>query len=98
MNTRERVCPRCLDKPFIFNRPLIIPPDPVPRIDPRPENFARLDQGTYPLPPLPWPVQPVGPVNPDAPRPPQFAVPQVEPYLPPALPPPFVPPAIKSEP
>jgi len=39
-NLRLRVCPTCMDKPFIFNRPLILPPDPPPVKDPRPENYA----------------------------------------------------------
>lgn len=33
------VCQRCLDIPFIQNRPLILPPDPVPIENPRFENF-----------------------------------------------------------
>lgn len=39
-NLRIRVCSICLDKPFIFNRPLILPPDPPPVLDPRPEQYA----------------------------------------------------------
>lgn len=36
MPTGYKVCNRCLDKPFIFNKPIILPPDPVPVKDPRP--------------------------------------------------------------
>src|SRR5216684_3325594 len=61
MNIRLRVCDRCYDKPFIFNKPIIYPPDPVPVFDPRPENFTVANNGS-PIVPLPWPVQPVGPV------------------------------------
>jgi hypothetical protein len=39
-NLRLRVCPDDLDKPFEFNRPLRIPPDPVPVQDPRPYQYA----------------------------------------------------------
>jgi len=96
MNIRLRVCQKCYDVPFIFNRPLVIPPDPVPRYDPRPENFTQADEGTFPLPPLPWPVQQNGPGDPNAPPPPVFVTPQVEPYTSePSLPPPFVPPGIE---
>lgn len=35
-----RVCPKCMDKPFIHNRPIILPPDPMPVKDPRPENYT----------------------------------------------------------
>lgn len=40
INLRIRVCPTCLDKPSEFLRTIIIPPDPVPAFDPRPEPFA----------------------------------------------------------
>lgn len=39
-NTRFRVCPPCYDKPFELNRPLVLPADPLPVIDPRVENFT----------------------------------------------------------
>lgn len=39
-NLRVRVCPTCMDTPFIFNRPLILPVDPMPVADPRPENYT----------------------------------------------------------
>lgn len=40
VNLRIRVCPTCLDKPSPFLRTIIIPPDPVPAFDPRPEPYA----------------------------------------------------------
>lgn len=61
MNIRLRVCPRCTDRPFIFNKPIIYPPDPVPVLDPRPQNFTVANSGSPFTPPLPWPVQPLGP-------------------------------------
>jgi|SRR5271166_4516920 len=102
-NIRLRVCPRCLDIPFIFNRPLIIPPDPIPVWDPRPQNFIAADEGTDPLPPLPWPVQPLAQAPPPTPGgpsvPPDFILPEVEPYTqpPPPLPYAFVPPELYPE-
>lgn len=38
-NIRVLVCPKCLDVPFENNRPLILPPDPPPVLDARPELF-----------------------------------------------------------
>jgi len=35
-STGYKVCGRCLDKPFIFNKPILLGPDPVPVKDPRP--------------------------------------------------------------
>lgn len=35
-STGFRVCHRCYDVPFIFNKPIILPADPVPVKDPRP--------------------------------------------------------------
>lgn len=32
-------CRRCIDIPFEFNRPLRLPPDPMPIDDPRAENY-----------------------------------------------------------
>lgn len=43
------VCPICLDEPFIFNRPIILPPDPVPIDDPRPGWYA-IQEGPPPAP------------------------------------------------
>lgn len=40
-NTQLLVCTvTCLDKPSPQLRPIILPPDPVPVMNPRPENFA----------------------------------------------------------
>lgn len=39
MPTGFKKCPRCIDIPFIFNKPLHLPPDPIPVNDPRPEYF-----------------------------------------------------------
>ena len=39
-NTRFRVCPDCMDKPYEGNRPVKLPPDPRPVLDPRVEPFA----------------------------------------------------------
>jgi hypothetical protein len=39
-NTRLLVCERCLDKPHEFARPAVLPPDPVPIANPRPENAS----------------------------------------------------------
>lgn len=40
-NTRLLVCERCLDKPHEFARPVVLPPDPVPIKDPRPDVAPR---------------------------------------------------------
>lgn len=43
VNARLLVCKeveRCYDRPFQFNRPIIIPPDPYPTKDPRTEPFT----------------------------------------------------------
>ena len=40
VNTRLLVCERCLDKPHEFARPVILPADPVPIPNPRPDNYA----------------------------------------------------------
>jgi hypothetical protein len=61
LNTYLRVCPKCLDVPFLLNKAIILPPDPVPRTNPRLQNFEAANNGTNPLPPLPWPVQAIGP-------------------------------------
>lgn len=60
-NTRLRVCSRCMDIPFIFNKPIIFPPDPKPVPDPRPQNFTVANNGSPVTPALPWPVQQSGP-------------------------------------
>lgn len=56
-NLWKRICRRtCLDKPQDQLRPKALPPDPVPRYQPRPENYASDDQGvsaaTVAVPPL----------------------------------------------
>jgi len=38
MNLKLRICPPCQDKPFNFNRPIVVPPDPVPVFNPRPQQ------------------------------------------------------------
>ncbi|HQT62722.1 MAG TPA: hypothetical protein PLV07_07410 [Acidiphilium sp.] len=40
MNLNFRVCHRCYDKPFEHYRPIIVPPDPVPQRNPRPDLYA----------------------------------------------------------
>lgn len=58
-NTHLRVCRQDLDTPFIFNRPIILPADPVPVVDPRPENMAAEDNDARPTPPpAPYPPTP----------------------------------------
>lgn len=49
-NLRLKVCRRCYDRPFEFFRPVVLPPDPVPRTDPRPEQYA---EEVGPTPPQP---------------------------------------------
>lgn len=43
-NKRILVCYSCNDKPFEHNRTIILPPDPIPIGNPRPENFVLADQ------------------------------------------------------
>ena len=43
-NLRIYVCPPCLDKPQINRKTFVIPPDPVPVFNPRPERYT-LDDG-----------------------------------------------------
>lgn len=40
-NQKFLVCDRCLDTPAKFLQTIILPPDPVPVANPRPENYAR---------------------------------------------------------
>lgn len=49
MNLRILVCDRCYDEPFEFNRPIILPPDPVPILDARPGFYAQ-EEGPPPNP------------------------------------------------
>jgi hypothetical protein len=81
MNIRLRVCPQCTDRPFLFNRPIIYPPDPVPVRDPRPQNFEIPNNGSPFAPPLPWPVQSVGPAvaSPPTPAYPVYVTPPLPP-------------------
>jgi len=39
INMRKRVCAECMDRPQPQLRARLMPPDPVPVYDPRPENF-----------------------------------------------------------
>lgn len=39
-NLRILVCQQCLDKPQVQLRTIIIPPDPIPILNPRPEPYA----------------------------------------------------------
>lgn len=87
-NIRVFVCDRCLDKPFIFNKPIIYPPDPVPIKYAFPENFEVANNGSPFVPPLPWPHQGSGPVVPMPPTP-EYPV-----YVTPPLPP--LPPEIEE--
>jgi len=45
-NTGFRVCEPCQDRPNQQLRPRILPPDPVPVMNPRPGNFAAQEAGT----------------------------------------------------
>lgn len=51
-NTRFRVCPRCLDKVAVFKKVIVIPADPVPVQNPRPDQFAY--QSSYNAPFYAW--------------------------------------------
>jgi hypothetical protein len=80
-NIRVFVCQPCLDKPFIFNKPIIYPPDPVPIQYAFPENFETANNGSPFPPPLPWPVQAVGPAvaSPPTPAYPVYETPPLPP-------------------
>lgn len=39
-NTRLIVCDRCLDVPHVMTVPVVVPPDPVPVRNPRPDDYA----------------------------------------------------------
>lgn len=43
VNTKLLVCQRCLDEPFILNKPLQISADPEPVLDARPETMIPVD-------------------------------------------------------
>src|SRR5215472_11612566 len=40
-NKRILVCQSCIDQPFEHNRTIILPPDPIPIANPRPEPYTR---------------------------------------------------------
>jgi hypothetical protein len=63
-NLRILVCRPCLDIPQESGRTIVLPPDPVPIADPRPENYVNADN----------PLSAVGysPANNFLPQPPQF--------------------------
>lgn len=90
MNLRIRVCSHCTDRPSNQLRTIILPPDPVPVLDPRPENFTTANAGSPFPPPLPWPSQEAGPAVSSPPTPP------IPVYVTPPLPP--LPPDIEMEP
>ena len=48
-NLRIRVCRTCLDVPQESGRTIVLPPDPVPVVDPRPENYVLADNPLSPL-------------------------------------------------
>ncbi len=50
-NLQLRVCRQDLDRPFNFFRPVILPPDPVPRLQPRPEAYDAENNDDRPTPP-----------------------------------------------
>ena len=45
MWTKFLVCRECLDTPQQQLRPRVLPPDPLPRFNPRPENFTSDNEG-----------------------------------------------------
>lgn len=49
LNIWIRVCKRCLDVPQQQLRPKAVPPDPVPKWQPRPDNFALANAGGVPI-------------------------------------------------
>ncbi len=48
INKRTLVCPRCLDVPNEAIRTIILPPDPDPVLNARPEQYS-VDEGLMPL-------------------------------------------------
>lgn len=50
INTRFRVCQKCLDVPYQGNRPVNLPADPVPVLNARPDNLF-VDEGNGPVAP-----------------------------------------------
>lgn len=49
VNTRRRVCESCMDVPNTQLAARRIPPDPLPVVDPRPENSDTLAAATHAL-------------------------------------------------
>ena len=48
-NLRILVCPTCLDVPQESGRTIVLPPDPIPVHNPRPENYVAADNPTSAL-------------------------------------------------
>lgn len=42
-NLRIQVCPTCLDEPQESGRLIVLPPDPIPKMYPLPENYVNAD-------------------------------------------------------
>ena len=84
VNIQLFVCQRCLDKPFLFNRPIVYPPDPKPVFPVRIEPFTLDNAGSPFTPPLPWPSQEEGPAvaSPPTPAPPVYVTPPLPPLPP----------------
>jgi hypothetical protein len=51
-NKRILVCESCSDKPSQFLRAIILPPDPKPIFNPRPEFYSIDEAGSYPPAPV----------------------------------------------
>lgn len=59
-NKRILVCPSCMDRPQENLRTIVLPPDPVPIQNPRPEQYAADDNPISPVGQAPpWVVSPV---------------------------------------
>ena len=56
------VCPRCYDRPSEQARAKLLSPDPLPRMNPRPENFVSEMYGGLSAAESAQPVTPEGPV------------------------------------
>lgn len=55
INKHLLVCPHCYDKPFVPGKTILLPPDPVPIENPRPNAWAEQSGETNPSIPNPWP-------------------------------------------
>jgi len=51
-NKRILVCENCRDRPSQFLRTIILPPDPTPVFNPRPEFYSIDEAGSYPPAPV----------------------------------------------